>query len=64
MNFFIYLRLKQDNYVRFVNGNGCYSYIGRVNVYPQVIYLSRGGCLEKEIKVHEFMHALGKFDNT
>ena len=59
-------RKKQDNYVKILNGvDGCYSNVGRVNKSPQIISLStKDKCLVKEIIVHEFMHTLGKFDNT
>ncbi|RNA44227.1 Zinc metallo ase nas-6 [Brachionus plicatilis] len=52
-------RTNQFNYVKFVNGNGCYSFIGKVNKSPQIISLNRNGCLHKETIVHEVLHALG-----
>ena len=57
-------RKNQYNYVSIVNGNECASNVGRVNKSPQIISLSKAGCLIKEIIVHELMHALGKFDNS
>jgi len=49
------------NQIKFFHDRGCYSYVGRVNMYPQPISLQRGGCVYKGIAVHEVMHALGYF---
>jgi len=52
---------RQMNQIKFFHDRGCYSYVGRVNMYPQPISLQRGGCVYKGIAVHEVMHALGYF---
>lgn len=53
-------RTNEFNYVKFLNGNGCYSYIGKIEKSPQEISLNQNGCLSRNTIVHEIMHALGK----
>lgn len=53
-------RKNEYNYIKFVNGVGCKSYVGKINKSPQEITISKTGCLLKEIIVHEVLHSLGK----
>ena len=58
-------RTDENNYIRIIKGNGCYSYVGMVGQYlPETPFgrqdLSLGtGCISHGIVEHEFMHALG-----
>ena len=53
-------RTDQRAYIRFINGSGCWSYIGRTNS-AQDISLQNSGCVYKGIAQHEIFHALGVF---
>jgi hypothetical protein len=52
----------QQNWIRLISDNGCYSYIGK-NAFPgeQAVSLQRNGCVYKGIIIHELMHAIGFF---
>lgn len=48
-----------DNYcIHFINGNGCYSYIGRVGGH-QVLSLNIQFCLNEPTILHQLMHVIG-----
>jgi len=51
-------RTNERNYVRFINGDGCYSYIG-VSGGEQPISYGNGCDTTRGTPVHEIMHALG-----
>jgi len=56
---FTQARDTSEHYVRFINGAGCYSYIGRVaGMDYQPISLGRG-CGYVGTALHEMMHAIG-----
>jgi len=46
------------NYLNIIVGQGCYSYIGKINRGGQDVSIGRG-CEYKGIVIHEFAHALG-----
>ncbi|XP_038663292.1 astacin-like metalloendopeptidase isoform X2 [Scyliorhinus canicula] len=52
-------RTNEREYIQFVNGNGCWSFIGPRNGKPQEISLSTSGCVHVGVIHHEIMHALG-----
>ncbi|KAI1290213.1 Astacin-like metalloprotease toxin 1 [Halotydeus destructor] len=52
-------RINQGNYVEYINGDGCYSFIGRKGG-KQPVSLGRG-CEDVTVSAHEAMHALGIF---
>jgi Astacin (Peptidase family M12A) len=54
---FVY-RSSETDYVEVINGNGCYSMLGRIGG-RQEISLQRNGCVYKGTTIHEFIHALG-----
>jgi len=54
-------RSNQSDYINIISGDGCYSYVGKVNG-RQKVSLRVGGCLTRGIIIHELMHALG-FDH-
>jgi len=68
---FIRLQNPRPNgaYIHVINDAGCYSYIGRLRPQDltqiredyQPLSLQRGGCTQRGIIQHEFMHALGLF---
>jgi len=49
------------NAIKIINGNGCWSYVGRIGGLQQ-LSLSRTGCISKRTVMHELIHALG-FDH-
>ncbi|XP_019855886.1 PREDICTED: zinc metalloproteinase nas-12-like [Amphimedon queenslandica] len=52
-------RTNEANYVRFIKGRGCWSYVGRIHGSQNV---SIGeGCEHKGIVLHEIFHVLGRF---
>ena len=52
-------RTTESNYVRIIQGNGCFSFIGRIGGGQD---LSIGiGCEFKGIVLHEMLHALGRW---
>ena len=51
-------RTTEEDYVRIVNSNGCFSAIGR-SKGSQDLSLQRNRCVSVETVIHEFMHALG-----
>ena len=56
---FLRAPINEKNYVRFIKGSGCYSYIG---FYGGVQPISLGvGCVYKGTVMHEIMHTLGFF---
>ncbi|KAI1290227.1 Zinc metalloproteinase nas-4 [Halotydeus destructor] len=52
-------RTNEYNHVEYINGNGCYSYVGRAGG-KQPISLGHG-CQDVSVSAHETMHALGIF---
>ena len=53
-------RKSEKNYVRIINENGCWSYVGKfVDQRPQSISLQAPDCIEIDTVAHELMHALG-----
>ena len=52
------LRTSETDYVKFIRGNGCFSFIGRVGG-SQDLSIGRG-CELKGIVLHEIQHALGR----
>ncbi|RWS00288.1 astacin-like metalloprotease, partial [Leptotrombidium deliense] len=53
-------RTYEQHYVNFILGEGCYSYVGKIDQGPQSISLG-DGCHYFGIIVHEIMHAIGFF---
>lgn len=53
-------RTNERNYLRFIKGGGCYSYIGNINRGGQPVSIGKG-CEHKGLAIHEIMHALGFF---
>jgi len=53
-------RVAQSQYVRFINGSGCWSYIGRLSG-SQDISIQTPGCNHLGIVSHEIYHALGVY---
>ncbi|KAJ6634950.1 High choriolytic enzyme 1 [Pseudolycoriella hygida] len=51
-------RKDEEDYVEIINGNGCWSWLGRIGG-RQELSLDRNGCLQQGITIHEFIHALG-----
>ncbi|XP_051919303.1 low choriolytic enzyme-like isoform X3 [Hippocampus zosterae] len=52
-------KTKEDvNYISFISGTGCWSYLGRQG-NAQPISLQKNGCVSKDIVQHEALHALG-----
>ncbi|XP_051919300.1 low choriolytic enzyme-like isoform X2 [Hippocampus zosterae] len=52
-------KTKEDvDYISFISGTGCWSYLGRRG-NKQEISLQKNGCLYKDIVQHEALHALG-----
>ncbi|XP_041647456.1 high choriolytic enzyme 2-like [Cheilinus undulatus] len=51
-------RRREQNYIYFYSGSGCFSYLGRQN-RGQPISLSKRGCLYLDTVQHEVLHALG-----
>ena len=51
-------RQKEYSYISVVNGEGCYSYYGRIGG-AQHLSLNRYGCVHHGIIQHELLHALG-----
>ncbi|MDE1463641.1 M12 family metallopeptidase [Spartinivicinus poritis] len=51
-------RTNQSNYVKVINGSGCWSYVGMTGRQQQ-LSLSYPGCVYQGIIAHEFLHALG-----
>ncbi|XP_019731701.1 high choriolytic enzyme 1-like [Hippocampus comes] len=49
---------KDVNYISFISGTGCWSYLGRQG-NAQPISLQKSGCVFKDIVQHEALHALG-----
>uniref|UniRef100_A0A3Q2Y073 Metalloendopeptidase n=1 Tax=Hippocampus comes TaxID=109280 RepID=A0A3Q2Y073_HIPCM len=49
---------KDVNYISFISGTGCWSYLGRQG-NAQQISLQKNGCVFKDIVQHEALHALG-----
>jgi hypothetical protein len=53
-------RDKQTNFINIVNGQGCFSYVGKfVEKQSQLMSLNENKCLTKKTVAHELMHALG-----
>lgn len=52
------VRVKHVNFIRIVNGKGCYSRLGKIGGM-QDISLQNPGCVQKGTLIHEFIHALG-----
>jgi Astacin (Peptidase family M12A) len=52
-------RTNEYDYVRFTNGGGCSSHLGRIGGM-QDITLQKNGCLSSGTILHEIIHALGK----
>lgn len=55
------LNPKQRNYIRFIDGNGCYSRIGREPKGGEQVISIGFGCVRVGTVVHEIMHSLGFF---
>ena len=53
-------RTSERDYLSFIVGDGCYSYVGRAQPLeqPQTVSLGRG-CEYLGIAIHELMHAIG-----
>ncbi len=51
-------RTTESDYIAVINGNGCFSQIGRTKGKQELI-LERSKCLNVENVNHEIMHALG-----
>jgi Astacin (Peptidase family M12A) len=52
-------RSTQDDYIEIIDGDGCYSYLGRIGG-RQVLSLNKTDCVRsKGTTTHEFIHALG-----
>lgn len=51
-------RTTQADYVEYINGDGCWSYIGRIRG-RQELSLARNGCVGKGTVIHETVHAIG-----
>lgn len=51
-------RTSEDDYIDIVNGDGCWSWLGKIGG-RQELSLDRSGCVEQGIPLHEFIHALG-----
>lgn len=51
-------RTNQSNYVKIINGSGCWSYVGMTGRQQQ-LSLSYPGCVYQGVIAHEFLHALG-----
>jgi len=51
-------RTNQRNYIQFINGQGCYAYIGRTSIVPQPVSIG-SGCQSTGIIIHELMHTIG-----
>ncbi|RCG33221.1 hypothetical protein DQ384_01960 [Sphaerisporangium album] len=51
-------RTTEESYLNIVQGNGCYSYVGRAGAVGQELSIGPG-CEHKGIAIHELMHALG-----
>jgi meprin B len=52
-------RTNQGTYIKFIRGNGCYSYIGKKFLSgPQDLSLGEG-CVHPIVAAHELIHALG-----
>lgn len=58
-------RSNEADYVRIINGGGCYSYVGKVGGAQDVSLYDKGAgrpsCVATGIVIHEFMHAIGWF---
>lgn len=51
-------RTTETDYVNVINGNGCWSYVGRIGG-AQNLSISYSGCFRTGTVQHEFLHALG-----
>ncbi|XP_071131727.1 MAM and LDL-receptor class A domain-containing protein 1-like isoform X9 [Mytilus edulis] len=54
--------LGHSNVITFINGGGCWSYVGNVNPFRnnvQPVSLSEPGCISVSTSVHEMLHAMG-----
>nr|XP_022320901.1 uncharacterized protein LOC111123092 isoform X1 [Crassostrea virginica] len=51
--------VQHQNKVRFLNGVGCWSYVGMINYGTQGISLQDPGCISIGTAIHEMDHALG-----
>jgi len=51
-------RTNQRDYIKIINGEGCYSYVGRTGG-EQVLSLKKNGCVWTSTVIHEFLHAAG-----
>ena len=56
-------RTTELNYVEFIQGNGCYSHVGKQPAYRQEISLGTG-CKSVGIALHEMVHTLGFFHTS
>jgi len=52
-------RTTEKPYISVIDGDGCWSYVGRIVTEKQEISLSTRGCVSEGIAQHEFLHALG-----
>lgn len=55
---FVWKNQRDQNYLHFFSGTGCWSYVGRQSG-GQPISLRRDGCLYRSTVQHEVLHALG-----
>ncbi|XP_019722981.1 low choriolytic enzyme-like isoform X2 [Hippocampus comes] len=55
---FVRKRRRHRDYISFISGTGCWSYLGRQG-NAQQISLQKNGCVFKDIVQHEALHALG-----
>lgn len=53
-------RTNQKNYIRIFSGEGCYSYIGMINMGAQDVSLGNG-CMDKGTIIHNLGHTIGFF---
>lgn len=51
-------RTTQEDFVEVINGDGCWSWLGRIGG-RQELSMRRNGCISEGIMVHEAIHALG-----
>ncbi|XP_052085404.1 MAM and LDL-receptor class A domain-containing protein 1-like isoform X2 [Mytilus californianus] len=51
--------LGHQNFVTFINEQGCWSYVGNVFLNGQYLSLQEPGCVSVSTAVHEMLHAMG-----